>query len=89
MDKYTTRSTTEVITQSKTVINDGFSGIYVKNIGADICNVLDNIPLEPGENFSWTNEPNVKISDNLQISFAGVEADKRLVLMKIYFDKSL
>ena len=87
MAKYKTRATTEVISNSKTVVNDGFSGIYLKNIGQDVCNIIDNITVEPGETFSWTNEPNVVIADNLQINFANVETDKRIILMKTYFQE--
>lgn len=81
-----TRSTTEIITSNKTVMNDRFSAIYVKNIGADKCYILDNILIAPGETFDWYNEPNVVITDNIPVSFEGIEADKRLVFMKKYFD---
>ena len=81
---YKTRSTTEVITANNTLINDKFNSIYIKNQGDDDVRVFDNILLTPGESFNWSNNPDVIITDNVQIAFAGVEVDKKVCVMKIY-----
>jgi len=84
MDKYITRSTTEVITENKKLVNDKFNSLFVKNIGTDNVRIFDNILLKPNEYFWWKNEPNVIITDDIQIAFSGNDLDKQLSLMRIY-----
>ena len=83
---YKTRSTTEVITENKTLINDKFNSIYIKNQGDDNCRIFDNILLTPGESFNWSNNPDVIITDNVQIAFEGVEVIKQVCVMKIFVE---
>lgn len=87
MAKYKSRSTTEVITVNKTLINDRFTSIFLKNQGEGDVRVFDNILLVPGESFSWNNEPDVVITDNVQIAFSSVGVDNRILVMKIYTEE--
>lgn len=84
---YKQRSYTEVITSNKTVINDGFNSLYLKNIGLDTVRVFENLVLKPDAEFWFNNHPEVTMSSDVQISFAGDNADKQICIMKIYIDK--
>ena len=85
MAKYKARITTEVVTESKQIDANGFSGIMCKNTGDAVANIYDNIVIEPGDTFSWINDPDVIIGDSIRIAFDS-NANKQLMLMKIYND---
>lgn len=82
---YNVTTKNNVITSNDIIRPDGFGSILLKNIGADVAYINDNIPLAPGSSFSFDNQPNVTIGENTSISFAGVDPSQKVLVIKSYF----
>ncbi|NOU19420.1 MAG: hypothetical protein HOO91_17830 [Bacteroidales bacterium] len=76
---------TEIISSNESIEADGFSKIYFENIGTDSAFVDSVIPLTYSKFFD--NDPENTINDKFTVSFAGVDADMRVLVIKTYFEK--
>ncbi|NVO11722.1 MAG: hypothetical protein HXX16_17305 [Bacteroidales bacterium] len=74
-----------VITSNESIEADGFSKIYFENIGTDSAFIDAVIPLTHPKFFD--NDPENIINDKFKVSFAGANADKRVLVIKTYFEK--
>ena len=82
---YSVTTKNSVQTTNVYIRPDGFSSILLKNIGADIAYINDNIPLAPGSSFSFDNQPYVTMGENTDIRFNGVDANRKVLVVKSYF----
>ena len=74
-----------VIISNQSIKADGFSCIFLKNIGTDTVHINDNIPLAVGSSYSIDNHPYVVIDENTDIHFDGIDPNKKLLVVKTYF----
>ena len=81
-------SKNNIITENTAILADGFGSITLKNIGVDAAVINDNIPLAAGSSFGWDNHPDVVIDENISVRFAGVDASKKVLVLKTYFKKA-
>ena len=72
-----------IIKESQTLKADGCNSLTIRNQGESTVFIEDNIGLAPGEEFNWSNDPDVVIDMNLLIRFTGAGTNKALII-KIY-----
>lgn len=76
----------EIITENNIVRADGFSSISFENIGTDNALLNSVIPLNNvGIAREFIEKPYCVIKDNFVISFEGVDADTRILVVKSYY----
>ena len=85
MNKYLAITKNNVLTQSQTILSDGYSSLFLKNTGIDDVIVNDNILIVPGSSFSFDNLPYVVIDENTSIHFANNDVNQKLLVIKTYF----
>lgn len=74
-----------VISDNTVIKKDGYTSIRLTNIGLDNAIIDDNIPLKVNSpSWEWKNDPGIIIEDNTSISFAGVSADRRVLVEMFY-----
>lgn len=74
-----------VISENRVIEIDGYTSIRLTNIGADDAVIDDNTPLKANSlPWEWKNDPGIEINQNTGIVFAGVSADKRVLVEMFY-----
>ncbi|MDO9152337.1 MAG: hypothetical protein Q7U47_01285 [Paludibacter sp.] len=86
MSKYKTTTDSMVVTGNKRVNSKNYTSIELTNIGLDDATVNGNIPLPAGASYSWANDPDVVIDSDTDIIFAGVAANKKVLVQMFYFN---
>lgn len=81
--KATTKN--NIITENTSILADGFSCIFFKNTGIDPVYINDNILITTGSSFAFDNMPYVTIGEPTTVMFGGIDANKKLLVIKTYF----
>lgn len=82
MFKATTKNT--LITESLSILPDGFTSISIFNKGEDVLFVNDNIEIEPGSSFAFENQPYVIIDESTHLRFNTTIHPLALILKTYY-----
>jgi hypothetical protein len=78
----------EIVSGSESINPDGFSEIRLRNIGSDNAKIFDVIPLNPSDpEWALKEDYFCKIIDKVRITFAGISADRQILVTKIYKDE--
>ena len=82
---YSVTTKNNVLTTNTPIQADGFSSLFLKNIGFDAVLINDNIPLAAGSSFSFDNLPYVTIDEVTSIRFANVDLSQKVLIIKSYY----
>lgn len=82
---YKSNKKNNVVSENSNITADGYSSIFLQNIGD--CDVMidDNIPLSPGDSFKYGERPDVVIDDSTSVRFTGAGLVKKVLVIKTYF----
>jgi hypothetical protein len=76
---------TQIFTESGFINPNGFSSLYVENIGGDSALLLNEIPLLPDGKRAFENNPGEEISDRIAVRFQGIDTNKKILVIKVYY----
>lgn len=87
-NKYKVTYKQKIYTKNTTIQNRGFSCISFENIGKDNAVINDIIPLNNvGIARAFNEKPNVNIDNDFTIMFAGLDNDKKILVIESYYSK--
>ncbi len=86
MKKFKVNYRTEIVSESTTIIPDGYTSIEFENIGEDDAALMDLIPLNPANKArTFTNVPPDIISERMKLSFGGKSESRKVLVIKTYY----
>ena len=84
---YKTNFRSMVLTENSVIQPDGFTSIKLINTGDEDVTLNGNVQVATTKEFFWDNHPSVKIDQILNVTFSGLGANPKLVVIQYYCEK--